>query len=123
MASLALIAVFAASAVTAFQCYKCYPTDEKDCTEEAQFEVEICNATKPYCRKMIQNVEGKVSHVLQCGYADADTEDYKEKYNTANDYVKANVYHCTEEKCNSASDIGASKVAAVAVVALAWMLH
>lgn len=126
MASLALIAVFAASAVTAFQCYKCYPTDEKDCTEEAQFEVEICNATKPYCRKMIQNVEGKVSHVLQCGTTPKGFTPkglVREKYNTANDYVKANVYHCTEEKCNSASDIGASKVAAVAVVALAWMLH
>lgn len=124
--SLALVAVFAASAVTAFKCWECFPTKDKDCSEEKdRTQVECPAVAEPYCRKMIQNVENKVSYVLQCGEAPSKTAEgkFKEYYNTANDYVKANVYHCKTDSCNSASDIGASKIAAVAIVALAWMLR
>jgi len=126
--SLALVAAFAASAVTAFKCWECFPTKDKDCSEEKDRTQVECDASvaEPYCRKMIQNVENKVSYVLQCGGAEskmADGKTFKEYYNTANDYVKANVYHCKTDSCNSASDVGASKIAAVAIVALAWMLR
>ena len=49
----------------------------------------------------------------------------KPYYNTANDYVKANVYHCDDKPlCNSADGLGVSKVVAtLAVVAAAWVLH
>lgn len=124
--SLALVAVFAASAVTAFKCWECFPTKDKDCSEEKdRTQVECPAVAEPYCRKMIQNVENKVSYVLQCGEAPSKTAEgkFKEYYNTANDYVKANVYHCASDKCNSAVSVGFSKIAAVAVVVIAWMLH
>jgi len=123
LVALALVAVFAASAVSAFKCKKCIPDagSKKDCQDPIDYEDETCTGEKPYCRRMVQNVEGKVSLVLQCAAAEGGL--VKPYYNTANDYVKANVYHCYEELCNSASDIGASKLAAVVVVALAWMLH
>jgi len=121
LVALALAAVFAVSTVAALECYKCIPAPEKDCDDESQFEVQKCEGEKPYCRKMIQNVAGKVNYVRQCGKAAGGME--KPYYNTANDYVKANVYHCDKDKCNSAVNVGASKIAAVAVVAIAWMLH
>jgi len=127
LVSLALMAVLAASVVTALKCKKCIPTEKKSCVDESEWEAddEPCTGADPYCRRMIQNVEGKISMVLQCGTAPSlDKEGkFKEYYNTANDYVKASIYHCKGDLCNSASDFGASKVAAVAVVAIAWMLH
>ena len=61
--------------------------------------------------------------MLQCANAEGGME--KTYYNTANDYVKANVYHCNDkELCNSADGLGVSKVVAtLAVVAAAWMLQ
>lgn len=121
LAVLALIAV-CFSFAAALKCKKCIPTDKIDCKNEADYTDETCSAAEPYCRRMIQNVAGKTSLVLQCGADPAGLK--KEYYNTANDYVKANVYHCYEKDfCNSASDFGVSKLAAIAVVALAWMLH
>merc|ERR1712212_517393 len=106
---------------------KVHPHRKKSCVDESEWEAddEPCTGADPYCRRMIQNVEGKISMVLQCGTAPSlDKEGkFKEYYNTANDYVKASIYHCKGDLCNSASDFGASKVAAVAVVAIAWMLH
>jgi len=119
--ALAVVAVFAVSAVAALQCYECIPTPTKDCDDKADYTVKTCEEPNPYCRKMIQNVQGKVNYVLQCGKAEGGMD--KPYYNTANDYVKANVYHCNKDKCNSAVSVGASKIAAVVVVAVAWMMH
>jgi len=119
--AVALAAVFAVSAVAALQCYECIPTPTKDCDDKSDYVVKTCDGAEPYCRKMIQNVQGKVNYVLQCGQAPGGMK--KPYYNTANDYVKANVYHCDKDKCNSAVSVGASKIAAVVVVAVAWMMH
>jgi len=122
LVALALFGVFAASAVSALNCFECLPNPDKDCDDRSQFKSVTCDkGDNPYCRKMIQNVQGKVNYVLQCAYAEGGME--KPYYNTANDYVKANVYHCDKDECNSAVSVGASKIAAVAVLAIAWMLH
>jgi len=114
--------LFAVVAKADIQCYECIPTPTKDCADESTFTTVNCPGANAYCRKMIQNVESKVSYVLQCGNAEGGMD--KPYYNTANDYVKANVYHCNDKpKCNSAVNNVVSPLAAVIVVALAWMLH
>jgi len=122
VAAVAAVVLFAVVAKADIQCYECIPTPTKDCSEESDFSTVNCPGANAYCRKMIQNVESKVSYVLQCGNAEGGMD--KPYYNTANDYVKANVYHCNDKpKCNSAVNNVVSPLAAVIVVALAWMLH
>ena len=121
LVALALAAVFAASAVSALKCFECIPTKDKDCSDSSDFVSKTCPGENPYCRRMIQNVLGNVNYVLQCAHAEGGMA--KPYYNTANDYVKANVYHCDTDECNAATAVGVSKVAAVAALALAWMLH
>lgn len=121
MVVLALAAVFAVSTVSAILCYECIPTPLQDCSDKNDFDTKDCGDGN-YCRKMIQNVQGKVNYVLQCGRAEGGMK--KPTYHTANDYVKANVYHCNDkDRCNSADSATISKLAAVAVLAVAWMLH
>jgi len=127
---LGLAAVFsAASAAGAKKCMKCIPHAKKDCSTKDMWEEEVCENDNSYCRRMIQNVSGKTSYVLQCGYGSGkglgDPKEGKDReyYNTANDYVKANVYHCDTDLCNSAVGATLSKLTTVAVLALAWMLH
>lgn len=125
---LALVAVFAATTVSALKCASCTQTKEDDCSDpsSANTKEEVCqpgaNGEKPYCRLMIQNVQGTVTYVRQCGSAAGGMK--KPYYNTANDYVKASVYHCDDKDlCNGATSFFVSKMAAVGVVAIAWMLH
>ena len=120
MVVLALAAVFAVSTVSAIWCYECIPTPLQDCSDRSMFSSVDCGQGN-YCRKMIQNVQGKVNYVLQCGRAEGGMK--KPEYHTANDYVKVNVYHCDKDNCNSADSSTISKLAAVAVLAVAWMLH
>jgi len=124
---IALAAVFSVSTVAAIQCYSCTPNPaaEEDCSdlESAAVEKKTCEKGFDYCRKMIQTVLGKTSYVMQCGGAAGGME--KPYYNTANDYVKANVYHCNDKDlCNSADAMGASKMifASVAVSLALWRL-
>jgi len=121
---IALAAVFGVSTVAAIQCYNCVPNADVDCSSLESAEKKTCEKGYDYCRKMIQTVLGKTSYVLQCGKDAGGME--KPYYNTANDYVKANVYHCNDKDlCNSADAMGASKMifAAVAVSLALWRLH
>jgi len=120
---IALAAVFGVSTVAAIQCYSCVPdpATKKDCSNLDDAKAETCPSGSDYCRKMIQTVLGTTTYVLQCGKDAAGME--KPYYNTANDYVKANVYHCNDKDlCNSADAMGASKmiVASVAVSLALW---
>jgi len=111
----------AAASTMAFKCYLCIPEGDKDCTKEEDRVLTDCKGTNPYCRKMEQNVLGTTQYVYQCAEDAAGRE--KLYYNTANDYVKASVYHCLDEQCNGASHKMASGFAATLIVAVAWMLH
>jgi len=120
-----LAAVFGVSTVAAIQCYSCIPNPDTkvDCSNLEDATKETCPKGSDYCRKMIQTVLGSTSYVLQCGKDASGME--KPYYNTANDYVKANVYHCDDKDlCNSADAVGASKmiVASVAVSLALWRL-
>jgi len=122
VAAVAAVVLFAVVAKADIDCYECIPTPTKTCADASTFDTVTCKGENAYCRKMIQNVESTVSYVLQCGSAEGGMD--KPYYNTANDYVKANVYHCNNKpKCNSAVNNVVSPLAAVIVVALAWMLH
>jgi len=118
MVAAAAAVLFAAAAEADLECYECLPTQKMKCEDDSMYKTVNCPGG--YCRKMIQKVHGDVSYVLQCGNAEGGMK--KPHYNTANDYVKAYVYHCNSPLCNSAVNNIVSPLL-VAVVALAWMRH
>ena len=76
--------IFAAVAKADLQCYECIPTPTKKCEDNSMYAEVDCQGE--YCRKIVQNVQGEVSYVLQCGTAEGGMD--KPHYTTANDYVK-----------------------------------
>jgi len=100
------------------KCYECYPDKNDDCSETFGEEKDCKNGT--YCRKMRQTVLSKVTYVRQCGRT-IDGK-FRESYATANDYVKANVYQCKQDLCNSALPL-LNILVFVAILLVGWAIH
>ncbi|CAF1011734.1 unnamed protein product [Adineta steineri] len=88
--------------ITTLKCYVCNSNEKSACASDGKLNEKLTqtcpsNMEDPYCRKMVQTVNGDTSIVRSCGSKIGSKECYKTPgVNTAN------VCSCKTDLCNNA---------------------
>jgi len=135
-----LLLVFIAPFGSAIKCYQCKSFEDKvcggdlpkvpvqsdpaykylvDCEKSANrthLDVSNSGAKSTFCRKIYQDVDGKVGIIRACGFVKGN----KACYSTANPPTKTLVCQCEEDGCNSAPGL---PITALALPVLACLMY